>query len=229
MTSPTLIFDLDGTLVDSAPDLIAAMNHTLTTEDIPTVDYTIARSWAGLGARGSVLKAASYHGLDANKLPLDAMFDTFLKHYLANISRLSQPFEGVIEALTQMRDMGWALGICTNKYQRYAEALLSDLALDGFFEVIIGADSTPWRKPDARHLTETINIMLQSADSTIFIGDSETDVATAKAANIPVIAVDFGYSLVSPDQLGADILVDHFDKIIPAANALLDQWQNSGV
>jgi len=223
MVQPVLIFDLDGTLVDSAPDLIAAMNHTLTAHDIPAIAYPTARSWAGLGARGALLKALEHHGMEAGKFPMEEMFDRFLDYYEAHICDKSQPFDGVAEALGQMRARGWALGVCTNKYQRYAEALLAALKLERFFDEVVGADRTPWRKPDPRHLTETLNIMSQSVDNCIFIGDSEADMETANAARVPMIAVDFGYSQISPEALGADVLVDHFDKIADAAIALLDR------
>jgi phosphoglycolate phosphatase len=213
MARPTIVFDLDGTLVDTAPDLLASLNHCLDSVDLPVVDERDIRRYVGFGSRTMIERAYEAHGRHLREGELDALQELFLRHYEDGMPGLSKPFPGVEDALARFADAGWTLAVCTNKYEGLSRRLLTGLALDGHFGVICGADTFEYRKPDPRHLTSTIERIGGDSARAIMVGDSETDIDTAKAAGIPVVAVDFGYTNRPVAELGPSQVISSYDEL----------------
>jgi phosphoglycolate phosphatase len=209
----TIIFDLDGTLVDTADDLSASLNHALGTLGRPPIDPGAVRAMVGQGARKLLERGLAATG-EMTPALVEAGVGPFLDYYAANIAAHSRPFEGVEAALSMLEDQGQGLAICTNKPARLADALIAELGWQGRFRAVLGADSRPFRKPDPRHLTETL--LAAGGARPIFVGDSKTDADTAKSARVPLVLVSFGYSVEPVEELGADVLIHHFDALVPA-------------
>lgn len=209
----TVIFDLDGTLVDTAPDLTAALNAVLARAGRGAVPINDVRHMVGRGARFLIEKAMAASGPPADAADVSDMVLHFLEHYDANIAVASRPFERAEAVVRQLSARGHRLGVCTNKPEALTLKLLGQLHLRDLFPVILGADSRPYRKPDPRHLLDTIAGLGGRKESAVLVGDSETDVNTAKAAGVPVIAVSFGYTETPVHELGADMVIDHFDEL----------------
>jgi phosphoglycolate phosphatase len=221
MTSPTLVLDLDGTLVDTASDLVATLNFILQKEGAAPLDFTVARGMVGHGAR-AMLEA----GLVASKVAgsperVELLFNEFVGYYENHIADTSRPFPGTLDALDRFASAGWTLAVCTNKLESLSRQLLGRLGLADRFAVIAGQDSYGVRKPDPRHLTETIRNAGGSPARTVMVGDSEIDIATAKAAGVPVVAVSFGYSPVPLAEFGPDRVIDDYGALFDAATELL--------
>lgn len=218
---PTVIFDLDGTLVDTAPDLLRALDFTLEREGLNPPDDHEARNFIGGGARAMIERALAHTQVKFSKEKVDAMFRQFLVHYEDHIADHSRPFPGLEQALAGLAGEGALLAVCTNKHERYAVKLLEALNLAGHFAYIAGGDTFEFRKPDPRHLTGAIERAGGSPDRAVLVGDSETDVITAKAAEIPVVAVSFGYTDIPPAALGADRLIHKYEDLTAAVMDLL--------
>ncbi len=218
---PTIAFDLDGTLVDTAPDLLRALDFALEREGLNPPEDHEARNFIGGGARAMIERALARSRVKLGKEKIDAIFRQFLAHYEDHIADHSRPFPGVEQALSRLADEGALLTICTNKQAKYAEKLLRELNLAGRFAYIAGGDSFEFKKPDPRHLTEAIERAGGNVERAILVGDSETDVITAKAAEIPVIAVSFGYTEIPPAALGADRLIHKYEDLPATAMDLL--------
>ena len=218
---PTIAFDLDGTLVDTAPDLLRALDHTLEREGLNPPEDHEARNFIGGGARAMIERALAHTQVRVPQEKVDAMLRQFLSHYEGHIADHSRPFPGVELALTRLQEEGAILSVCTNKGEAYAIKLLRTLNLASYFTFIAGGDTFEYRKPDPRHLVEAIESAGGNAEHAVLIGDSETDVITAKAAEIPVVAVSFGYTDIPPAALGADALVHKFEDVPMAAMNLL--------
>lgn len=194
MSQPIIVFDLDGTLIDTAPDLIDSLNHALETAGVRPVDPVTHRSHAGFGGRVMIERAYQAHRLDLSPDRLDTLQAVFLDHYTNQIPGRSTPFPGAVDAMRRFRSAGFLLAVCTNKPVKLAVRLMQALDLEDEFAAICGADTFSFRKPDPRHLTETIRAAGGDRDRALMVGDSRTDIDTAKAAGIPVVAVDFGYT-----------------------------------
>lgn len=214
----TIVFDLDGTLVDTAGDLAASLNHALGQLGRPPVAPESVRQMVGMGARRLLERGLAASGETTPAL-VEAGVPHFMAHYGANIAVHSQPFDGVEAALDALTDQGHRLAICTNKPEALARQLIAALGWQGRFHALSGADTWAWKKPDPRHLTDTV--ALAGGTRALFVGDSATDAATAKAAGVPLVLVTFGYSEVPVDGLGADRLIDHFDALAPAVASLM--------
>ena len=217
----TVVFDLDGTLVDTAPDLTAALNAVLVREGLLPVPLDDVRHMVGRGARVLIERAMEASGSPANPAEISNLVSHFLEHYDANIAATSKPFAGAEAVARRLAARGHKLGICTNKPEALSFKLMSALKLRDLFPVILGADSRPYRKPDPRHLLDTIAELGGRRENAVLVGDSETDVATARAAKVPVIVVSFGYTETPVHQLGADLVIDHFDELERALRALV--------
>ncbi len=216
----TVIFDLDGTLVDTSPDLTAALNAVLLSVGRHPLPETEVRHLVGQGARVLIERGMAATGEPVDQALLPKLFDDFIDHYGANIAAGSQPFPGVEREVRRLIASGHLLGICTNKPEGLSFKLMDALNLRRFFPVILGADSRPYRKPDPRHLLDTIAAAGGSRDDAVLIGDSETDLKTARAADVPVVLVSFGYTETPVQKLGADAVIDHFDALDAALAAL---------
>lgn len=217
----TVAFDLDGTLVDTAPDLAAALNHALAALGRPPVPAESVRAMVGQGARRLLERGLSATGpqeaipeLVAQGLPL------FLAHYRANIAAMSRPFPGAAAVLDWLAGEGVRLAVCTNKPEALALALLDALGWRGRFAAVLGADSRPWRKPDPRHLIDTLAAAGGATAASVYVGDSATDSETARAARVPFVLVTHGYSEIPHAEIAADARIDGFAALEGALAAL---------
>lgn len=216
MGKPIIVFDLDGTLVDTAPDLLDSLNHTLDTGGVARTDAAGFRQFVGHGGRVMIERA---YQAQRKALPLDEhdrLYALFLEHYGANVPGQSRPYPGVIETLDRFRVAGYLLAVCTNKTEDLSKRLLVALGMSGYFAAICGQDSFAFRKPDPRHLTETVKLAGGDAARAVMVGDSRTDIDTAKAAGIPVVAVDFGYTDRHVREFEPSKVISHFDELTVA-------------
>jgi phosphoglycolate phosphatase len=209
----TIAFDLDGTLVDSAPDLLAALNFVLGESGIAPIEEARMRSLVGGGARLMIERGLAVRGVQAKKEMVDRMFADFLTFYERHIADRSRPFPGAAEMLDTLSAQDANLIVVTNKIERYAKQLLEVLGLAPRFSLIAGPDTFGIRKPDPAHLLRAVESAGGTHPHIVMVGDSATDVATARAAAVPVIAVSFGYREGTVESLGADHVVDRLDEI----------------
>jgi phosphoglycolate phosphatase len=212
-TPLAIVFDLDGTLVDTAPDLLGALNAVLTAEGHEPVVPSDLRHIVGHGAKAMFEHALLRAGATVTPDRMKTLTEQFLAYYRVNIARGSRPFPGVPETLALFAGKGAGLGVCTNKPQDLTELLLDALDLTRHFPAIIGGGRTPYSKPDPRHLLETIAALKGRRERAVLVGDSPVDVAAARAADIPVIAMSYGYTPVPVHELGADAVVDDFTQL----------------
>jgi phosphoglycolate phosphatase len=217
---PALIFDLDGTLVDTAPDLLGALNAILLREGRRPVDHADLRHLVGYGARTMLAEAFRMTGAPADEATLPALIDDYIAHYRQHIAVASRPFPGVEQTLEDLKAKGAKLGVLTNKPQELTDLLLPALGLDVYFDAIHGAGRYGYNKPDARVLHHVVDEL--GGGPALMIGDSVTDVQTARAAQVKVILVSFGYTPEPAYTLGADAVVDRFADIPAAIARLLD-------
>ncbi len=218
MRDLTLVFDLDGTLVDTAPDLVAAANHVLGHVGLPPVDAQSLRPYIGHGARYMIDRATA----DANlsEAEREELLARFMDYYGAHIAVGSRPFEGAVDALERFQAAGAKLAVCTNKREGMSRQLLDTLDLSRYFAAIAGRDTLPTSKPHPGHLLGTIGLAGGEAARAVMIGDSKVDIATAKAAGVPVIAVSFGYTDTPIRDFDPDAVIDHYRELAPAIAAL---------
>jgi phosphoglycolate phosphatase len=218
----TIVFDLDGTLADTMPDILSALNRVLAEEGLRAVSRDEGRVMVGGGARVLMEKALAVTAPHPLPEPtIDDYYARFLAYYDAEPALRSRPFPGVIETLAALRADGCRLGVCTNKPHCLTLEVLAGLGLAEFFgEAVLGGDALAVRKPDPRHLRAVIARAGAEDGASVMVGDSETDVAAARAAGVPVVAVSFGYSVLPAAELGADILIDRFDELGAALDRL---------
>jgi phosphoglycolate phosphatase len=221
MASPTVVFDLDGTLVDTAPDLIATLNTILGREGLPPIAFAAARNMVGGGARHMLERGLAAEGRSAPPADLERLCGQFIADYADHIADRSRPFPGVEAALDTLTARGCRLAVCTNKLEWLARRLLDALGLTHRFAAICGADTFGVPKPDAAILHGTVARAGGRSDAAIMVGDAVTDVAVARAAGIAVIAVDFGYSETPVAALGPDRIVSSFEELPEVVFALL--------
>ena len=224
MPAPTIVFDLDGTLVDTAPDLIETLNAILQRHDVAAVAFEEARSMIGAGVKPLLQRALASKGLALPPNEIDRLYQEYLALYAARIADRSRPFPGLEAALDQLAARGCCFAVCTNKLEWLSVLLLERLGLASRFAAICGQDTFAMRKPDPEMLRLTIARAGGAFSHAVMVGDSMTDVATARAAGVPVVAVDFGYTEIPPRELGADRLISHFDALAPAVEDLLPAW-----
>jgi phosphoglycolate phosphatase len=215
-TAGLVIFDLDGTLVDTAPDLIDSLNHTIAGAGLEPVGFEDLTHLVGQGARTMIARAFALRETELQPAHLDELFAVFLKHYRDNMPGRSKPYDGVVAAMDRLEAAGYALAICTNKSESLARALLVEIGLDHRFRAIIGGDSLPYRKPDGRHIVATAEAAGAGHLHAVMIGDSVNDIEAARNAAVPSIAVPFGYSDVPVHDLRPDHVIAHYDELTPA-------------
>lgn len=220
---PIVIFDLDGTLIDTAPDLIHTLNTVLVSENVPAIAFDAARPMIGTGVRPMLERALVECGQFLNEAATDALFARYLRYYQNHIADHSRPYPGLEQALDRLDAHGFTLAVCTNKYEALSRRLLDALRLTSRFAAICGQDTFPMKKPDPEALRLTIARAGGDAARAVMVGDSETDVNVARAAGIPVIGVDFGYTRIPMTELSPDRLISHFDALPEAVLELLRQ------
>ena len=221
MPAPTIVFDLDGTLIDTAPDLVDTLNVILARHDVPPVAFGEARTMIGAGVKPLLQRALASKGIRFPPEEIDRLFKEYLEIYAEHIADRSRPFPGLESALDVLAAQGCRLAVCTNKLEWLSVRLLDQLGLTPRFAAICGQDTFTMRKPDPDMLRLTIVRAGGDTGHAVMVGDSMTDVATARAAAIPVIAVDFGYTETPPAELGADRLISHFNALPAAIMELL--------
>lgn len=212
---PTVVFDLDGTLVDTAPDLMAGLNHVLAVEGMAPVHYDDMTFLVGQGARAMIERGFKLRNRNVEPARLAELLDLFIDHYLSGMPGESKPFEGVVASLDALKADGFRLAVCTNKLERLTLPLLSGLKLDGYFDAVAGGDTFDVRKPDPGHILKTIERAGGDAAHGIMVGDSVNDILAARKADLPSIAVPFGYSDVPVETLSPTRIINHFDELTP--------------
>ena len=213
MTIKAVVFDLDGTLVDTAPDLMAATNHVLSLLRRRSITMAEVRSFVGRGARILIERGVAATGDAIDEASLSYYHAEFLRHYEGHTADRSEIFPGVVTLLTRLADSGIKAGVCTNKPEGLSRQLLDALDLSRFVGAIVGPDTIGVGKPDAAPYLETVKRLGVPAKNSILVGDSETDILTARAAKVPVIAVTFGYTPKPVAEYGPDYLISHFDEV----------------
>jgi phosphoglycolate phosphatase len=220
LTGWTIAWDLDGTLVDTAPDLVRALNAVLAEEGHPPADFADARNFVGHGARALIERSAAHLKIAWDEIQLTDMTERFVAHYQDDIASRSRPFPGVHDALYALSGDGARHAVCTNKRTGLSVQLLETLNMDGWFEAIVGADSVSARKPDAAHLIETIAAAGGDLSRAILVGDSLTDANTALAARTPFVLVGFGYPGMPLADIPRDVLAASAGEIVSACRSI---------
>ncbi len=225
---PIAVFDLDGTLADTAPDLIATLNVIMAREGLPAVPVAAARDIIGAGARAMVERGFEAAGLELTPRRSEELFRFFLAHYAEHLCEGSVLFPNVTGALDDLAARGYRLAVCTNKVELHARRLLDALGIADRFAAICGRDTFPYYKPDPRHLTMTIAQAEGDPARAIMVGDSRTDITTAKEAGIPVVAVPFGYTDVPVEELAPDVVIQDFADLGQAVARIEARWASDG-
>jgi phosphoglycolate phosphatase len=218
---PIAVFDLDGTLAETAGDLIGTLNMLLKREGLQELPLSQARGLIGAGAKALIRRGFEAEGRPLTPEDHDRLFDDFIGYYDDHLSDTSHLFEGVVPALDALEAAGFRLAVCTNKFEGQSVKLLKVLGVADRFAVICGRDTFPVYKPDPRHLTETIARAGGDPKRAVMVGDSRTDIDTAKAAGIPVVAVTFGYTDVPVGELAPDRVIEHFADLPKAVKDLV--------
>jgi phosphoglycolate phosphatase len=218
--SPQIVFDLDGTLVDTAPDLITALNHVLAREGLSAVPLASARNMIGAGARKLIERGLEVEGRAVTVDDLDRLTADFVEFYADHIADASRPFEGLEAALDDLASRGYRLAVCTNKLEWLSRRLLDALGLSARFAAICGADTFGVSKPDPAILRQTVAKAGGTVTSSIMVGDSGNDIGVARRAGMPVIGVSFGYTDIPIVELKPDRLIHHMGDLPKAVDEL---------
>lgn len=213
MTPTTVLFDLDGTLLSTAADLMTSLNHVLVKADIDPVVYDDMKWLVGQGARVMIERAHTLRQRTFTEAGMIEMTQLFFSHYADSMPGESAPFPGLIAALDRLEAEGMRLGVCTNKPEGLSVKLLEGLGLLSRFHAVAGGDTFANRKPHRDHVVGAIAMAGGSADRAVLVGDSITDILAARNAGIPVIAVPFGYTDTPVEALGPDLVIGHFDEL----------------
>lgn len=222
MTSPRIVvFDLDGTLVDTAPDLINALNFVLDREGLPPVPLHAARNMIGQGARKLIERGLELEGRSASVADITRLLEVFIDYYAAHIADASRPFEGLEGALDDLAARGYRFAVCTNKLEWLSKLLLDQLGLSGRFSAICGADTFGVSKPDPAILQQTVARAGGLMSAAVMVGDAGPDIGVARRGGIPVIGVEFGYTDVPIADLKPDRLIGHMRDLPAAVEALM--------
>ena len=217
----TVVFDLDGTLVDTAPDLIGALNFVLDREGLPPVPLESARTMIGAGARALLERGLEVDGRHASVEDINRLTDDFIEYYAAHIADASRPFDGLESALDDLEGKGYRFAVCTNKLEWLSKRLLDRLGLSGRFAAICGADTFGISKPDPAILRQTVARAGGQLSGAIMVGDAGPDIGVARRAGIPVIGVEFGYTEVPIADLKPDRLIGHMSELPAAVETLM--------
>jgi len=221
LADATIVFDLDGTLVDSAPDLVRALNETMDLEGLPRAKVETARLLVGQGARTMLERYVAQHGVTFSPQRLDELTNELVRFYAADIARETKPFPGVLEALDTLSALGAKFAVCTNKRTALSVQLLDALGMTDRFSAIVGADAVTEKKPHPEHYRAAVTRAGGTVRRSVMIGDTVADVAAARAAGAPVAVVSFGYCDIGAERLGADVLLNQYSELAPACRRLL--------
>jgi phosphoglycolate phosphatase len=217
----TIVFDLDGTLVDTAPDLINALNFVLEREGMPPVPLHAARTMIGAGARKLIERGLELDGRVTSVEDISRLTNDFIDYYADHIADASRPFEGLESALDDLSGRGYRFAVCTNKLEWLSKLLLDQLGLSARFAAICGADTFGVSKPDPAILRQTIALAGGQLSSAVMVGDAGPDIGVARRAGIPVIGVEFGYTEIPIADLKPDLLIGHFSDLPAAVESLM--------
>ena len=220
MAAPTVVLDLDGTRVDTAPDLVATLNVIFAREGLPPVAYDAARNMVGGGARLMIERGLRAEGRELAASEIDRLVRDFIDHYAVHIADHSRPFPGLTAALDELAAGGCRFAVCTNKLEWLSVRLLDTLNLTRHFAAVCGQDTFGMQKPDPEVLRRTILKAGGEPGRAIMVGDSGTDVRTARNAALPVIAVTFGYSEVPIESLRPDRLISSYGELRAAIDGI---------
>ena len=220
-SSRIVVFDLDGTLVDTAPDLINALNFILAREGLAPVPLHAARNMIGAGARKLLERGLELDGRNVSLAELDRLTDDFIAYYAEHIADASRPFDGLEAALDDLTSHGYRFAVCTNKLEWLSRRLLDRLNLSPRFSAICGADTFGVSKPDPAILRQTVARAGAELSSAIMVGDAGPDVGVARRASVPVICVSFGYTEVPVADLKPDVVIDHMRELRCAIESLM--------
>jgi phosphoglycolate phosphatase len=216
----TIGFDLDGTLVDTAPDLCRAVNHALSTIDRPPLDEGQTRAVIGGGTRAMLSRALERTGGPVDEPTGERLYEALIAYYERHTSEHSAPYPGCLAALDALAARGCRLAVVTNKQERFARKLLDELGLTSRFDCLLGGDTLgPGRSKPARDMLDEA-LRLTGGTRFAMVGDSSFDVRAARAAEVPVVVLAIGYHDIPPKELGADALIDHYDELIGALESL---------
>lgn len=221
LTNATIVFDLDGTLIDTAPDLCAATNHALGLAGLEALSAAVLRPFISHGARAMIDASLRFHGKSVTDSELNRLYEQFLAFYADNVAVSSRPFEGIPDLLDELAAAGARLAVCTNKVEHLSKLLLRELNLAHRFAAIAGRDTFDEFKPAPGHLTRTIAMAGGREDRAVMVGDSEVDIATAAAARVPSIAVTFGYTARPVAEFKPGAVIAHYREFMPALARVL--------
>ena len=215
-----VLFDLDGTLIETAPDLCGALNHTLAQAGRAGVQLDQVRHMIGDGARVMLRLGLEATGENPTEADIEQWFDVLLDYYWHHVAEQSYAFPGALPAVENLRSAGLKTAVCTNKPVAMSNRLFEQLDIAHLFDAVLGGDSLAVRKPDAGHILGTLEAIDVAPERAVMIGDSANDLNAARNAGIPVVLVTFGYTTVPVQELVADALIDHFDQLLPALSGL---------
>jgi phosphoglycolate phosphatase len=226
--APIVVFDLDGTLVDTAPDLVDTLNMILAREELAPVPFETARTMIGGGARTLIERGLQAAGRASGTAEVDRLYSDFVAHYSEHLADRSQPFPGALAAIEELKARGCRVAICTNKLEWLSVRLLEALGISRHFAAIVGQDTFGLQKPDPGILLKTIDKAGGDAARAVMVGDSISDIAVAKAAKVPVVAVDFGYTETPVSALDPDVVIGDFRHLPAAVEKLFAQQAKAG-
>ncbi len=223
LNGATIAFDLDGTLVDTAPDLIGALNIVLQEQGLPALPVAAARMLVGRGARRLIERGFEVAGEPLDEARVGGLVTRFIEVYRGRIASESRPFPGLVECLDALESAGARLCVCTNKRTDLSRALLDALGLTPRFGAVVGPDAAGAQKPDPAHLAFAVRAAGGEPARCLMVGDSANDVAAAHALPAPCVLMSFGYTEVPARDLGAELVLDRFADLPAAAHRLLDR------
>lgn len=216
-----ILFDLDGTIADTALDLSATLNHLLLLSGRSEIDHNQVRNMVGEGAKALIIKGFSHNGERPDEQEIEALYEQYIDYYRTHIADKTVVFPGVLEMLKTLHQQNIPLAICTNKNIELTHLLLEELEIIDYFSAATCGDSFPFKKPDPRHLFSTCELMNADPEFAIMVGDSINDIKAAKAAKMLSVGVSFGYTKTPMSELSPDLIIDHFDKFFDVLNGFM--------